>query len=95
MKNVIKLLVLPAVALSIVELSTAMYHGDCSEHQSGARSSIWLSDLPDVQERSVDGSYFGIFTRDPKEIAERLPRPLTPFVPTPSPKDCDFVADSF
>jgi hypothetical protein len=56
--------------------------------------SIWLScDAPRARRsssrrqksRSGPSLYMGIFTEDPAEIARRLPRPRTPFVPAPVP----------
>jgi hypothetical protein len=55
---------------------------------------IWLScDVPPARSsrsrrqksRSGPSLYLGIFTADPAEIARRLPRPRTPFVPAPVP----------
>jgi hypothetical protein len=65
-------------------------------------NSVWFTVDPDAC-RAVRGAacssrdvlpgcqapVLGIFTDDPVEIARRLPRPLTPFVPSPESDGCE------
>jgi hypothetical protein len=50
--------------------------GDAMRLRAGKR-------IPRAQTPGAPPAVLGIFTDDPKSIARRLPRPLTPFVPAP------------
>jgi hypothetical protein len=57
------------------------------EYSSIERTSVWLelpNDLDVTRKGTQDRpSCLGVFTDNPRDIAARLPRPKTPFVPAP------------
>jgi hypothetical protein len=77
---------------TIIQFSGATYGLQCEpvfqpDGPIQNTDSIWFADIANTPEEDSctreEKIYLGIFTSPPSEIAKRLSRPKTPFVPAP------------